>query len=147
MDGNAILLLCGVGELMEAMKQKANQLGIGSAVIFFGASNEMYKMWQAMDIFVMPSLHEGMPVTGIEAQASGLPCVFSDTITKEVGITENTEFLSLQKSPGFWAERILRYRGTERKSCRSVLAEAGYDILRTSDIVEKLYLDIYEKLS
>lgn len=147
MDGNAILLLCGVGELMEDMKQKANQLGIGSAVIFFGASNEMYKMWQAMDIFVMPSLHEGMPVTGIEAQASGLPCVFSDTITKEVGITENTEFLSLQKSPGFWAERILRYRGTERKSCRSVLAEAGYDILRTSDIVEKLYLDIYEKLS
>lgn len=147
MDRNTLLLLFGVGELMEPMKQKAKRLGISSAVMFCGASKEMNKMWQAMDVFVMPSLHEGMPVTGIEAQASGLPCIFSDTITKEVGITENTEFLSLKESPAFWAKRVLNYRGTERKSCRSILAKAGYDIQQTSDIVERLYLDVYEKLS
>lgn len=146
-DSSTVLLLFGVGELMEPMKKKAMQLGISGAVIFYGASDEMYKMWQAMDVFVMPSLHEGMPVTGIEAQASGLPCIFSDTITKEVGITENAEFLSLKESPKLWAERILRCRGRQRKSCKSILLKAGYDIRQTADIVERLYLDVHEKMS
>lgn len=146
-DSRTVLLLFGVGELMEPMKKKAVQLGISSAVIFYGASNEMYKMWQAMDVFVMPSFYEGMPVTGIEAQTSGLPCIFSDTITKEVGITENAEFLSLKESPELWAERILRCRGRQRKSCKSALLKAGYDIRQTADIVERLYLDVHEKLS
>src|SRR5699024_5001288 len=83
-DKNTIMLLFGVGELLELIKKKAARLGIEDAVIFYGTSNEMEKMWQAMDVFVMPSLHEGLPVTGIEAQASGLPCIFADTITREV---------------------------------------------------------------
>ena len=106
---NTVLLLFGVGELQEAMKNKARTLGIEDAVIFYGASNEMNKMWQAMDVFVMPSLYEGLPVTGVEAQASGLPCIFSDTITKEVGLTDKTEFLSLNESPKTWAEHALKY--------------------------------------
>jgi glycosyltransferase involved in cell wall biosynthesis len=69
-----------------------------------------------MDVFVMPSLHEGLPVTGVEAQASGLPCVFSDAITKEVGLTSNTEFLSLQEKPDVWAEHVLKYMNVQRKA-------------------------------
>lgn len=95
---NTVLLLFGVGELQEAMKNKARTLGIEDAVIFYGASNEMNKMWQAMDVFVMPSLHEGLPVTGVEAQASGLPCVFSDAITKEVWISQWHHAYKIQKS-------------------------------------------------
>lgn len=98
-DKNTILLLFGVGELQEEMKKKATMLGIDSAVIFYGATNEMHKMWQAMDVFVMPSLHEGLPVTGIEAQASGLPCIFADTITREVDVSGRSEFLSLNATP------------------------------------------------
>ena len=77
---NTVLLLFGVGELQEAMKNKARTLGIEDALIFYGASNEMNKMWQAMDVFVFPSLYEGLPVTMIEAQASGMQCIISDRV-------------------------------------------------------------------
>ena len=143
---NTVLLLFGVGELQEAMKNKARTLGIEDAVIFYGASNEMNKMWQAMDVFVMPSLHEGLPVTGVEAQASGLPCVFSDAITKEVGLTSNTEFLSLQEKPDVWAEHVLKYINVQRKSERKILEQAGYDIQQTADTLAQLYLNVAEKL-
>ena len=143
---NTVLLLFGVGELQEAMKNKARTLGIEDAVIFYGASNEMNKMWQAMDVFVMPSLHEGLPVTGVEAQASGLPCVFSDTITKEVGLTSNTEFLSLQEKPDVWAEHVLKYMNVQRKSEIKILEQAGYDIQQTADTLAQLYLNVAEKL-
>lgn len=143
---NTVLLLFGVGELLEEMKRKCRKLGIENAVVFYGASNEMYKMWQAMDVFVMPSLHEGLPVTGIEAQASGLPCVFSDVITKEVGLTSNTEFISLQEKTDVWAEHVLKYMNVKRKSERKKLEQAGYEIQQTSDKLEELYLNVSEKL-
>lgn len=145
-DHSSVLLLFGVGELTEKMKEKANRLGIADAVIFYGASNEMEKMWQAMDVFVMPSLHEGLPVTGIEAQASGLPCIFADTITKEVALTEKTEFLSLNDSCEKWADRILAYKGSKRDSDISVLKEAGYDIQDTAKTIQDLYVNVAESL-
>lgn len=94
----------------------------------------------------MPSLHEGLPVTGVEAQASGLPCVFADTITKEVDITGHSEFLSLDEAPGVWADKVLAYVESERKSNKKELLEAGYDIQQTADIVSKLYLEVSQKL-
>ena len=121
-------------------------LGIQERVIFYGASSEMEKMYQAMDVFLMPSLHEGLPVTGVEAQASGLPCVFADTITKEVDITGHSEFLSLDEAPGVWADKVLAYVESERKSNKKELLEAGYDIQQTADIVSKLYLEVSQKL-
>ncbi|MGN0475335.1 MAG: glycosyltransferase [Acutalibacteraceae bacterium] len=145
-DKSAALLLFGVGELVEPMKKKAAELGISDAVIFYGSSNQMERMWQAMDVFVMPSLHEGLPVTGIEAQASGLPCVFSDRITKEVDVTETSEFLSLETPPTVWADAILQYKGKERVSGVSVLAKANYDIQKTADTVSELYLKVAETI-
>lgn len=137
-----ILFLFGTGELQDEMKKKAVSLGIADSVVFYGISNEMYKMWQAMDIFVMPSIHEGLPVTGIEAQASGLPCIFSDNITKEVALTQNTVFLSLKESPEIWADYILKYMNTKRSSNRKLLETAGYDINQTVQKIESLYMNI-----
>lgn len=145
-NDKAVLLLFGVGELVEPMKEKAKRLGIQERVIFYGASSEMEKMYQAMDVFLMPSLHEGLPVTGVEAQASGLPCVFADTITKEVDITGHSVFLSLDEAPGVWADKVLAYVEFERKSNKKELLEAGYDIQQTSDTVSKLYLEVSQKL-
>lgn len=145
-NDKAVLLLFGVGELVEPMKEKAKRLGIQERVIFYGASSEMEKMYQAMDIFLMPSLHEGLPVTGVEAQASGLPCVFADTITKEVDITGHSVFLSLDEAPGVWADKVLAYVESERKSNKKELLEAGYDIQQTADTVSKLYLEVSQKL-
>lgn len=143
---DTVLLLFGVGELTDSVKKKAKDIGIADSVIFYGATNEMYKMWQAIDVFIMPSLYEGLPVSGIEAQASGLSCIFSDTITREVGLTDQTEFLSLKESPEVWAEHALKYKGSKRKSEINKLKEAGYDIQQTADTLMKLYLGVNEKL-
>ena len=145
-NDKAVLLLFGVGELEEPMKEKAKRLGIEKSVIFYGASSKMEKMYQAMDVFLMPSLHEGLPVTGVEAQASGLPCVFADTITKEVDITGQSAFLSLNEEPGVWADKVLSYVEFERKSNKKELLKAGYDIQQTADTVSKLYLEVNQIL-
>lgn len=139
---DSVLLLFGVGELVEPMKQKAERLGISDSVIFYGASNEMDKMWQAMDVFLMPSLHEGLPVTGIEAQASGLPCVFSDEITKEVDVTNTSKFLSLSDSPEKWADVVISLRNVPRADNIEKLKAANYDICTTAETVSNLYLNI-----
>ena len=139
---DCVLLLFGVGELMEPMKAKAKSLGIDDSVIFYGASNEMEKMWQAMDVFLMPSLHEGLPVTGIEAQASGLPCVFSDEITKEVDVTNTSYFLSLKDSADKWADLVISLADKPREDNIEKLRNANYDICTTADTVSQLYLSI-----
>lgn len=141
-DPNAILLLFGVGELTEEIKTKVANLEIEDKVIFYGASNEMEKMYQVMDVFVMPSLHEGLPVTGVEAQASGLPCAFSDTITEEVGLLDTCTFLSLNDPVEKWAEIIFSYKFLERKSGVQTLLNAHYDIQQTADIISKYYLKV-----
>lgn len=143
---NTVLLLFGTGELLEEMKQKAQRLGIADAVIFYGTSGEMHKMWQAMDAFVMPSLHEGLPVTGVEAQASGLPCIFSDVITKEIALTRNVEFISLQEPVEVWADHVLRYDGYKRRSEVETLRNAGYDIQQAADAISDLYLAVNAKM-
>lgn len=146
-ERTAVLFLFGTGELLEPMKKKAKELEISDRTYFFGASNEMEKMWQTMDVFVMPSLHEGLPVAGIEAQASGLPCIFSDTITKEVDVTGMSTFLSLEQPPAVWAEEILKHRTEKRVSGVPALEKANYDIQKTADIIEDWYLKVADDLN
>lgn len=141
-DDNAILILFGVGELLDEIKAEAHSLGISDRVIFYGTSSEMEKMYMAMDVFVMPSLHEGLPVTGIEAQASGLPCVFADTITREVDITSTSKFLSLNADVDIWAKTIMKCKGTERVDSLKILKQKGYDIADTAHMFENFYLKI-----
>lgn len=141
-DETAVLLLFGSGELLETMKKKAKKMGIDGAVIFAGITDKMYTMLQAMDVFVMPSLHEGLPVTGIEAQASGLACIFADTITREVDVTGKSEFLSLSDAPEVWADCILEHKNDSRTSGVSALRKANYDIQKTADTISNLYLSV-----
>lgn len=141
-DDSAVLILFGVGELLEEIKSEAQKLGISDRVIFYGASSEMEKMYMAMDVFVMPSFHEGLPVTGIEAQASGLPCIFADTITKEVDITSTSKFLSINDDIDIWAKTIMECKGKTRFNSLKLLKQKGYDIADTARTVEEFYLKI-----
>ena len=103
-------------------------------VIFVGNIPNVNDYLQAMDVFLMPSLFEGLPITGIEAQANGLPCIFADTITQELKITKQAEYCSLNESVAVWAMRVLAAADKGRKDCREELISNGYSI-KDSEIV------------
>ena len=104
---NAVLLLVGKGELEEAVHKLVQEKGIEDSVIFSGVRSDVSRLLSGMDVFVFPSLYEGMPNTVVEAQATGLPCVISDTITKEAAITNIVEFVELESSAKIWMSKIL----------------------------------------
>ena len=142
-EPNAVLMLLGDGELLEAMKQRARELQIKKSVMFLGNVSNVNEMYQAMDLFLLPSLFEGLPVVGIEAQTAGLKCIFSNTITDEVKVTDNVEFLDLKKdSLEKWADTILNYKEYERKNAEQEIIDAGYSI----EVEAKKLQEIYEKM-
>lgn len=123
------LLLVGVGELMDQTRNQVEDLGIADSVIFAGFRNDTYRFYQAFDLFLMPSLYEGLPFVGIEAQTAGLPCLFSDTVTQEVAVLETSKFESLNSIPEVWAEKMnTLIETTTRKDCSAEMTTAGYNI-------------------
>lgn len=115
----ARLLLVGIGEKEQELRNKVQKLGLEDVVIFLGNRNDVNELYQAMDVFVMPSFFEGIPVTGIEAQFSGLTCVFSDRVPQEVDFSGNCEFLSLKTDAKSWAQRIWQEYGSNKRSEKS----------------------------
>lgn len=142
---NAKLLLIGEGALMEKIQKKAKKLNLQNAVLFLGKRVDVADLYQVMDVFCLPSFYEGLPVTAVEAQASGLPCILSDSITKEVGMTPFTKFSSLNESANVWADYILSYQGKRYSNAESALKKAGYDIQLAAKGLEKYYQKIIGK--
>lgn len=103
---NAILLLLGSGQTMEETKALAKELRIENKVLFLGNHSDVYRYYNAMDCFLLPSFYEGLPGTAIEAQACGLPGLLSDTITREAAVTELMEYVNITESPEVWAEKL-----------------------------------------
>ena len=137
---NSILLLVGQGPLQEMIKEKVKKLGLNSSVIFLGQRKDANRLYQAMDVFVLPSLYEGLPVVGIEAQASGLVCVFSDSMTKETKVLDSSEFISLNDSLDVWKEHVLMENKLNRKNTIELMQNRGYDIeIEKEKLSEKYY--------
>lgn len=135
------LLLVGIGEHMDAIREKVSNLGLQDKVVFAGLRRDVADVMQAMDVFVMPSRYEGLPLVSIEAQGAGLPCVFSENVTREVSVTPNTQFCSLEKPADVWAEIILNsLEGFERRDTTALLAQAGYDIRLVAQHLQEFYL-------
>lgn len=134
----AFLVLIGGGNI-KPIKEKIEILGLKEAVFFTGPINNTNEWYQAMDLFLMPSLWEGLPITGVEAQTSGLPCIFSDTITSEINITEKNKFVSLEASLDKWIEAIEMSRNIERLPMGNFMAEAGWDIATEIEKIRRLY--------
>lgn len=140
-DPTAILLLIGEGDLEKEINDKVLLLGLSNVVRFLGVRRDVNRLYQAMDLFLMPSLFEGLPVSGIEAQAAGLKCVFSDTVTERTAVTENVEFISLKTSASDWAKTILRWReGYVREDTSGELIGSGYDIKVQARNLQSFYL-------
>jgi len=126
---DVLLLLVGDGELKEKIQNRVKELNLENAVRFLGIRSDVPDLMSVLDVLLFPSFYEGMPNVVIESQASGLPCVISDTITKEADITGLVEYLPLSKSADFWAEQVLLYAdGFERFSRQNAFLDAGYDI-------------------
>lgn len=137
---DAALLLVGDGELRASVEERALQMGIKEKVIFTGVRSDVPELIQAMDIFVFPSIYEGLPVTLIEAQAVGLPCVVSDAVTEECAVTSLVQRVPLKESAQHWAECILNSRDRHRSETYSYIAAAGYDIANNAVCLENEYM-------
>jgi glycosyltransferase EpsF len=109
------LLLVGDGELFEEIKTLASPLG--ESVIFTGARADVNRLYSAMDVFCLPSFYEGMPVVAWEAQANGLACVFSDKVSREAGISEDSSFVSLDAGMEQWTKAIEDAVQMRKKGC------------------------------
>ncbi|MGY6766145.1 glycosyltransferase family 1 protein [Faecalibacterium prausnitzii] len=139
---DAVLLLIGGGELESKIKLKIKELGLETAVLMLGVRTDIPDLLQAMDVFLFPSLYEGLGIVTIEAQASGLPCIVSNAVPNEAFITELIQPISLDESSEHWAKEILRYsEGYMRKNTSSEIKENGYDILDTAKWLESFYLN------
>ena len=125
---NSKLMLVGIGELEKEIKQQIKELGLEDKVIFTGVRSDISKLLSAMDVFVFPSFYEGMPNTVIEAQATGLPCVIADTITKGADITGLVHYLSLSDNQTVWAKKALELIKNDRKDTREDFVKNCYDI-------------------
>lgn len=137
------LLLAGRGPDFDAVVEKVNQLQLQDAVIFAGRRTDVERLYQAMDAFVMPSRWEGLPLVLLEAQASGLPVLASDRITKDVRCAENFWYLPIEEDPEVWAEKLVKL--SEEKIDRTVdtaqcLRERGFDIRMEAGRLRDLYL-------
>lgn len=136
---NARLLLLGEGGLLPEIREKAVRLGIQDKVIFAGNHTNVRDFYQAMDYLVFPSHFEGLPGTIVEAQAAGLRCLISDTIAREVLVTELVSTLSLQDSPALWANYVIENQNYIRLRDVSALKKAGFDVKEQVSRFENFY--------
>lgn len=146
LDSSYMLLLVGDGQDKEALIEKAKQLAVYDNVIFAGTTNNVAPMLSAMDLIVMPSYYEGLPLSLIEEQANGLKCIISDVITKEVDVTGNITFLSLNDSSKTWADTIMSLyknrildRLNESQRAIECIEKNGYGIKSQAKVLKGLY--------
>ncbi len=141
----SILLLVGEGGLLEKIKGKVEKLGLSNFVQFLGVRNDIPQLLFAMDAFVFPSFYEGMPNTVIEAQTTGLPCLISDTISKESNVTGLVEFDSLKKSPKGWADDLFNLINAHfelRENAILYMVKSGYDIAQCAQLFKEIIYEV-----
>lgn len=141
-DDKAVLFLAGDGELMPEMKKKVKKLGLAEKVIFAGNIDNVNEIYQMFDVFVLPSVWEGLPVVGIEAQTASLPCIFSSAVTRETAVTENCRFISLDAPKSKWVKVILSAYGCRRRDNTDIITEAGYNISMEAVKLQNKYIEL-----
>lgn len=150
-EKNSILLLIGQGPLMDEIKQKVKTLGISDSVKFLGQRDDVNELYQVFDVFLLPSLYEGLPVVGVEAQATGNLCILSSSMTQETKILNTTIFLQLTQTQNEWSTTILKsVINFCKKNNKNEISNVGFNIKNEAIKLEKIYMnfikgDINEK--
>ena len=140
---DSVLLLAGDGPLMGSVREKVNRLGLSECVIFPGSVNDIERYYHAMDIFMFPSLYEGLGMSAVEAQISGLPVICSTEVPDEAVICDNIKFIPLRKLASEWAEESLRLSDNHVRSDMSFAArEHGFDIKAQAEKMTRWYCEL-----
>lgn len=153
-----VFMFLGDGELKEEIQSMAIEKGISSRVLFLGNKKDVHRYYQAMDFFLLPSLYEGLPGTAIEAQASGVPGILSDTVTGEAVITDLMQQRSIKENPGSWAKEIMKQNRKleefsvdrlsensqsvecERARYANEVKKASFDVKTQAEKMQKFYM-------
>jgi len=133
------LILIGSGDLLDSIIEYAKSLKVYHSCLFLGLKNNVCDYMQAADCFVMPSLHEGLPIVAVEAQASGLPCILSENISQETNLTNIVNFVPLETNNRDWAKIILNAKNTNRLTGQQLLKNQNFDHSTAIKIIEDLY--------
>lgn len=139
-SGKYVLLLVGEGSLRPQIEKKIADLGLQTDVLLLGLRNDIPALLNSGDIFLFPSLYEGLPCSVIEAVASGLPCLISDTISPEVCICDRVVQLPITHGPEVWVNGIIHLKTGDRCEMSEVIASSGYSIDDTARWLTEFYL-------
>lgn len=137
---NVVFVFAGEGPCEEEVKQKAKMYHLEEYTRFLGMRNDIQDVLSASDVFVLPSLWEGLPVTVIEAQANGLHCVVAEGLTEEMNVLGTVEYVSLQNTPDVWANMLCQAASSPRRDTYKEIKDAGYDINTTAPWLQDFYL-------
>ncbi|MEK3760020.1 glycosyltransferase family 1 protein [Paenibacillus sp. FSL P4-0338] len=140
LNPNSALLLVGDGDLREELEKKIKELNLMNSVILTGIRNDIPELLHAMDVFLFPSLYEGLGIAVIEAQATGLPCIVSDTLPNEVLITDLVKFISLKESLDYWINEIIATKDAIRNNKFEEIIKSNYDIKDQVKLIKQFYL-------
>lgn len=140
MNSNAKLILVGDGNLRSGIEGKVRALGLEKQVIFTGVRSDVAKLMQAMDVFLFPSVYEGLPLTVVEAQAAGLPCLISDAVPIECKKTSLVQQIALSMGAKAWATAVIKAVNTPRKNTCDEIKKSGYDVVENAQKLQMLYI-------
>ena len=145
MNNDAVLLLIGTGSLEEKIREKVNKLELAGKVIFLGNRRDVEQLYQAMDVFLFPSLFEGLGIVAVEAQAAGLPCICSENLPNEINLSTLFHPISLKDSISMWTKKIKieSESNKQRIDMSDSIKKAGYDIKYLAREMENFYLSKY----
>ncbi len=140
---DSVLLLAGDGPLMDNVMDKVLGLGLNDCVVFLGSVHDMERYYQAMDVFIFPSLYEGLGMVAVEAEICGLPVIASSEVPDEAKFCDNMKFMSLSQSASEWAQEALRISdGHVRKDMSSYARESGFDVKTQAVKLSEWYCEI-----
>ena len=138
---DAVLILVGQGEKQGLIRKKVQNMGIADNVLFLGLRNDVCNILQMMDIFILPSLYEGVPVSIIEAQAAGLKCLVSSCIPIDCKLTNLVLQMKLEDGAKCWSNQILDDYNYCRTNTKKEIVKSHYDIVENAKWLQKFYLD------
>ena len=138
-EPRAHLVLVGYGDLQQQTLDRAEELGLRDRLTFLGVRRDAAALMNMFDVFLLPSFFEGLPVVGVEAQATGLPVVTSTGVTPELPIDDLATYIPLSDTPEIWADKVLESAALPRRNTTNQIVACGYDVQVAADVMQRRY--------